>query len=114
MAEFKHRQEQGSPEIEYGEIAFPDDTQFGTGSYVTILKPGALSVGKAVSSLMFKVPAFQISVNLNPLLGEINVLLGLADGSDPTSKKVFIFPGGVDTNTAREFKVILKNGRSLI
>ncbi|MCJ7744059.1 MAG: hypothetical protein MUO99_05815 [Dehalococcoidales bacterium] len=92
MSEIRHRQEKPSPEIDYAEIYIPDDRHLGTGLFKTVTKPGALSTGQAVSSLMINVPTFQISLNLNPLTKEIPVLLGFADNRDPISRKVYFFP----------------------
>ena len=109
MPEIKHRQDKASPEIEFGEIYIPDDKRLATGSFKTVIKAGALSTGKAVSSIMIQVPAFQISVNLNPSTGEIPVLLGLANGSEPISKRVFLFPEQVDFSYAQEFEVAFED-----
>ena len=104
-----HRQVSASPEIEYAEIHVPDDRHLGTGNFTTVTKPSALSSGKAVSSIMFNPPLFQISLNLNPSTGEIPVLLGAANGSDPTSRKVFFFQEQVSLADSHEFKVTFED-----
>ncbi len=109
MPEIKHRQDKASPEIEYAEIYIPDDKHLGTGSFRTVIKPGALSIGKAVSSIMIQVPAFQISVNLNPSTREIPVLLGPANGSEPISRKVFLFSEEVIFTNTHEFEVTFQD-----
>lgn len=109
MPEIKHRQTTPSPEIEYAEIHIPDDRHLGTGRFTTVTKPGALSSGKAVSSIMFNPPLFQISLNLNPSTGEIPVLLGAANGSDPTSRKVFLFQEQVSLADSHEFKITFED-----
>lgn len=109
MPEIEHHQDNPSPEIEYGEIHIPDDKYLGTGSFITVTKPGALSRGKAVSSIMFNPPLFQISLNLNPSTGEIPVLLGAANGSDPTSGKMYLFQERVSLTDSHEFKVTFED-----
>jgi hypothetical protein len=109
MPEIRHRQDKPSPEIEYAEIHIPDDRHLGTGSFTTVTKPSALSTGKAVSSIMFNPPSFQISLNLNPSTGEIPVLLGAANGSDPISRKVFLFQEQVGRADSHEFKVTFED-----
>ncbi len=58
---------------------------------------------------MLNPPVFQISLNLNPSTGEIPVLLGAANGSDPTSRKTYIFPENVSISDSHEFVVTFKN-----
>lgn len=109
MPEIKHRQANASPEIDYAEIHIPDDNNLGTGSFKTVIKCGALSSGKAISSIMLNPPVFQISVNLNPSTNEIPVLLGFADSSDPISVKTYFFPENVNVSDTHEFKVTFRN-----
>ena len=109
MAEIKHRQTNGSPEIEYAEIYIPDGSYLGTGSFKTVIKPDVFSSKKAVSSIMYNPPVFQISVNLNPSTKEIPVLLGFADSSDPISTKTYFFPENVNVSDSHEFEVTFRN-----
>lgn len=109
MPEIKHRQINPSPEVDYAEIYIPDDRHLGTGSFKTVTKRGALSSGKAISSITVNPPAFQISLNLNPSTKEIPVLLGFADGSDPISGKVYFFPENFNLSASHEFEVTFKD-----
>lgn len=109
MPEIKHRQTGGSPETEYAEIHIPDDQNMGDGTFTTVLKPNALSKDKAIVSMMLKAPAFQISVNINPAPREIPVLLGRADGSEPSSKKVFVLSPDIDVSKSHTFMATFKN-----
>lgn len=108
MPEIKHRQINPSPEIEYAEIYIPDNRNLGTGSFKLVTKP-MLSTIKAISGVMINPPIFQISVNINTETGEIPVLLGRADGSDPISMKVYQLPGDVDFSKSHEFKATFEN-----
>ncbi len=105
MPEIKHRQVNASPEIEYGEIHIPDDKNLGAGNYKIVIKKGAFSGKKVISSIMINVPVFQISVNFNPATLEIPVLLGRADSSDPISSKTYMFPDYFSASDSHEFKV---------
>ncbi len=105
MPEIKHRQVNASPEIEYGEIHIPDDKNLGAGNYKIVIKKGAFSGKKVISSIMINVPVFQISVNFNPATLEIPVLLGRADGSAPISSKTYLFPDYLSISDSHEFKV---------
>jgi hypothetical protein len=109
MAEIRHRQHGGSPEIEYSEIYIPDDKVLGTGSFTTILKPNALSKKNPIISLMVNVPIFQISVNINPQTKEIPVLLGKADGTDPISKKIYMILSDIDMVKSSTFVAHFEN-----
>ncbi|MFH1702787.1 MAG: Shedu anti-phage system protein SduA domain-containing protein [Nitrospirota bacterium] len=109
MPEIKHRQTNPRPEIEYAEIYIPDDRYFGTGSFKTVVKSGALSGEKSISNIMINPPIFQISVNLNPATREIHILLGHADGSDPLSRKLYVFPKDVSVPETNEFEVTFEN-----
>jgi len=109
MSEIKRRQTNPSPEIDYAEIHIPDDGNLGSGSFITVTKRGALSSGKAISSIMINPPVFRISVNLNPSSKEIPVLLGFADGSDPISRKTFFFPENVNISDPHKFEVTFRN-----
>lgn len=105
----EHRQQNPSPEIEYSVIAIPDENDLGTGRFITLLKANALSSAKAIASMVVNVPAFQISVNINPGTREIPVLLGRADGTDPISGRLFVFPSTVNPQDTHEFVAKFKS-----
>jgi len=105
----EHRQQNPSPEIEYSIITIPDENDLGTGRFITLLKVNALSSAKAISSMIVNVPAFQISVNINPGIREIPVLLGRADGTDPISGRLFILPSTVIPQVPHEFVTKFEN-----
>lgn len=105
----EHRQQNPSPEIEYSVIAIPDEKNLGTGRFITVLKANVLSSAKAISSIIVNLPAFQISVNINPGTREIPVLLGRADGTDPTSGRLFILPSTVIPQVTHEFVAKFEN-----
>ena len=91
MPEINHQQLGDSPEIESGAIHIPDDSDFGTGTFTTVLAPDALRARKVISSIMLFPPAFQVSVTVNPN-GDVVVWLGRADEPQPADQRVFEFP----------------------
>lgn len=105
----EHRQEHPSPEIEYSLISIRDENDLGTGRFTTLLKPNVLSTSRAILSVVVNVPVFQISVNTNPDTGEVPVLLGKADGTDPISRKVFLLPANISSVIAHEIVASFKN-----
>lgn len=109
MAEVRQRQMSSMPGIEYGEIFIPDDSDMGTGTFTTLLKPNALYAGKPIISIMLNKPEFQISVNINPGTREIPVLLGKSDGSDPIAHKLFLLPRDLDISVSHEFVATFEN-----
>lgn len=100
MGEIRNRQDHPNQGIEYSEIIIPNDAQIGNGSFVTSLRKGALIPKNQLSSVIYNAPIFQMSVNINPNLNEIVVLLGKADGSNPADRKVFSIPTGISTQKA--------------
>lgn len=109
MIPIVNRQANPSPEIEFSEIYIPDQVNIGTGSFTTRIKPKVLLTEKAVSSMIFFAPHFQLSVNLNPVTGKVPILLGRADGTSPLSRKVFLLPQNIDHNIPHNFIVKFQN-----
>jgi hypothetical protein len=109
MPPINNRRYNPSPEIEYSEINIPDDTNLGTGSFTTVLKPDSLIESKVICGMLINIPVFQISVNINPPTKEIPVLLGRADGTDPISKRVFRIPDYIDSTISHMFIARFEN-----
>ena len=100
MATIRQRPGNIAPDVEYGEIFIPDDTDLGTGRFTTSLKPGAMSGQEEILSVMKNVPVFEISMNIDFNTQAIPVSLGKADDTPPLSRKVFILPE--DVNPAKK------------
>jgi hypothetical protein len=100
VPEIRHQQPGASPEISLAEIHIPDDSDWGTGTFTTVLTPSALLSTKHISSLMLNAPHFQISVTINPNRN-IPILIGKADGSDPMHRVTYVLPHGVDLREAK-------------
>jgi len=105
----KNRRQNPSPEIEYSEIHIPDDKNLGAGTFTILLKPNVLSGSKVIAGMLVNVPVFQISVNVNPATREIPVLLGKADGSNPISSKLFLFPSDLDSTISHTLVAKFQN-----
>ena len=105
MPEIKQKQSSPSPEIEYTEIYFPDDGNLGIGSFITVTKHHAFQKQESILSIVFNPPVFQISVNLNLKNKKILILLGYADGSEPYSQALYLFPENFDTLKSHKFEV---------
>ena len=89
MAEFRLRQNDPSPPIEFSEIEIPNDTDFGTGSLCLKLRKDSVSPTEIVVFHTGKQPEFQISLTISYQKDELLALLGRADGSLPLSAREF-------------------------
>ena len=107
MAALKHRQNKPSPQIKYSELELPEEKDFGTGRFTSVLKKQALRTPEIVS-IIFDPSRFQLSVKLNTHTKQIPVGLGKAVGTPLVSSKTFLLPQGLfvaDTHTlVCEFK----------
>ena len=92
MAEFTHRQDRPGPKIHYGEVRFPDEHDFGTGTYAVAVEPGALAGDKPVAAVLINRPVFQLALELNPQSREAVVTFGRADGAEPAIQSVYRVP----------------------
>lgn len=86
-------------------IYFFDDSNFGSGEFVTTILGQIFLANKATNNIFFNPPAFQISLKVDPTQMKIFVLLGRIDGAPPLSTKQFIIPIGLDLSHDFTFKV---------
>ena len=85
-------QQKGStPQISSATIQIPDDKDFGTGTFITVLVPNALKAGEVITSTMYHLPYFHTTATVNPN-GDVAVLLARADGSSPPNQRTFLLP----------------------
>lgn len=105
MTIIKNRQINPSPEIEYSEIYIPNDSNFGTGTFTTRIKKNSLLNSKLIISAIVNIPVFQLSVNLNPSIGKVPILLGRVDRKPPLSNKTYELPQIIDHTVPHEFVV---------
>ena len=108
MAEIKHQQPGGSPEVSGSVIHIPNDADMGTGTFTTEFKSNALPATKVIMSDIVNAPVFQITATVNPN-GDLPVLLGKADNSDPTDRVYFRLPGDIERNRPHALEVRFAN-----
>ena len=89
MAEFTHRQDRPGPKVHYGEVRFPDEHDFGTGTYAVAVEPEALTADKPVAAVLINRPVFQLALELNPQSREAVVTFGRADGAEPAIQSAY-------------------------
>ncbi|TMD43853.1 MAG: hypothetical protein E6I88_00145 [Chloroflexi bacterium] len=65
MAEIKHQQPGGSPEVSGSVIHIPNDADMGTGTFTTEFKSNALPATKVIMSAIVNAPVFQITATVN-------------------------------------------------
>ena len=92
MAEFTHRQDRPGPQIHYGEVRFPDESELGTGTYSVAVEPAALTGDKPVAAVVMNRPVFQLALEVNPQTREAVVTFGRADGAEPVSQTAYRLP----------------------
>jgi len=97
--------------VECAEVHIPDDSDLGTGTFVTVLEPSALAKPEPTISIIINKPVFQISVNFNPATREIPVLLGRADGTDPLSRRIYQLPVNIELSESYTFEAIFEDWR---
>ncbi len=118
MSEVRNRQNNPCPELDFQEIYLPDERDFGTGTLRLRAKKNTLTPPvrpgpKAISSIVFNPPRFQIAATINPGTKEIPINLGRADGSNPVSQVVFLLPARLDTAKSHEFLVTFEKWQVL-
>mgnify|MGYP007122455039 FL=1 len=107
MPAINHQVDSPNPEVTLSAIHIPDEADLGTGTFTTVLAPNALKARKAIASIILNPPVFQISSTVNPN-GDVIVLLGAADGSDPSDRKTFLLsrvPGAIKLADTHEIRV---------
>ena len=92
MAELTHRQDRPGPKIHYGEVRFPDEHDFGTGTYAVAVEAEALRGDKPVAAVLMNRPVFQLALEVNPQSREAVVTFGRADGAEPAIQSVYRVP----------------------
>ena len=92
MAQFTHRQDRPGPQIHYGEVRFPDETDLGTGTYSVAMEPAALTGEKPVAAVVMNRPVFQLALEVNPQSREAVVTFGRADGAESAVQTVYRLP----------------------
>jgi hypothetical protein len=99
-----------SEEIASSKIHIPDESDFGTGSFVMRFKRRGLPPNKTTALLISRPPHVQIAVTVSPN-GLVIVALGYPDGSRPIHRATFLMPVGVNQDTDHSITVGFERGR---
>jgi hypothetical protein len=122
MPEIKSREDGPVPGIVYSEIHIPDDSDFGTGTFKTVLKEDILGKINPIISSIGNEPDFLLLVTINSAIQEINVNLGRSEKEKPLSRVIFKIPKEVDAKGTHtidvnfsgcEVKEVLLDGEKL-
>jgi hypothetical protein len=110
MSEVRNRSDNPAPELAHQEIYFPNDLDWGTGVFrfrtkKNMIVPLRKPTPKAICAIALNPPRFQVSAAINPGTGEIPVLLGHADGSNPLSSALFLMPPKCEVSRPHDFEV---------
>ena len=91
----------GGPGIEMAEIVLDDESDWGTGRYVTIFSKGTLPPKRPMMSAMINLPQFQITVSVNANR-TVAVLLG---DEQPKSRVHVQLPWGLERMRTHSLQV---------
>lgn len=108
MSEIRSRDDKPLPGIDYSEIHIPDEDNIGTGTFITVLDPKAMSKINPIMSSIVNKPLFQLIMGINAAEDEATVLLGKADNTPAISRKVYKIPTETNKDDALNFKIIFK------
>src|SRR5262245_23521377 len=97
MAPLQHKQSAVSADVVSSKIKISDESDFGTGSFLTRFGRGCIPPNRPIASLIGRHPHFQIAVTLRPSRFVVAVL-GHADGSRPVDGATFLLPTDVNQN----------------
>lgn len=102
MPEVRRAMKGGTPQVRGAEIYIPDDSDLGTGSLTTHLRPRALLSNDVVLSDMHNESRFKIWVNIESSTRQIAVALGQ---SAPEAFAWFRLPHGIDFRVAHSLAI---------
>ena len=106
MAEIKSREEEPLPGITYSEINIPDESNLGTGTFVTVLEEGAFGKKNPIISSIMNEPEFVLILSMNVAIESATAMIGKSQNTQPLDRKVFKIPPDIDTKEVLNFKVI--------
>jgi len=106
VAEIKSREEEPLPGITYSEINIPDESNLGTGTFVTVLEEGAFGKKNPIISSIMNEPEFVLILSMNVAIESATAMIGKSQNTQPLDRKVFKIPPDIDTKEVLNFKVI--------
>ena len=92
MPEINRQEPGGHPNVASRAIHILDDSDFGTGTYTTVLAPDALSAFETIESLIMLPPDFEITIVVDPARWQVEVFLGPPFSSLPSDARTFLLP----------------------
>src|SRR5262245_55145031 len=109
MALIQHAQSAVGPEVVSSKIHIPDESDFGTGSFLMRFGRHGLPPNKTTASFISRPPHVQITVSVSPN-GLVIVALGYPDGSRPIDRATFLLPLGVNQDSDHTITVGFERG----
>jgi len=103
----------GHPAIASKTVHIPDDSDFDTGTYTTVLAPNALSATDTIESLVMLPPEFEVAIHVNPAKWLVEVFLGPPFSSLPSDARTFLLsdtPGAIDGAAAHTIRIEFARG----
>ncbi len=105
MSEIKSREDEPLPGITYSEIHIPDEDNFGTGTFVTVLEEGAFGKRNPIISSIVNEPEFVLILSMNIAIESATAMIGKSQNTPALDRKVFKIPADVDIKAVLSFNV---------
>ncbi len=105
MAEIKSREDAPLPGITYSEINIPDESNLGTGTFLTVLEEGAFGKKNPIISSIMNEPEFVLILSMNVAIESATAMIGKSQNTQPLDRKVFKIPADINTKEVLSFKI---------
>lgn len=105
MAEIKSREDEPLPGITFSEVHIPDESNLGTGTFMTVLEEGAFGKKNPIISSIMNEPEFVLILSMNVAIESATAMIGKSQNTQPLNRKVFKIPADIDTKEVLSFKV---------
>lgn len=103
----------GHPAVASRAVHIPDDSEFDTGTYTTVLAPNALSAPEPIVAHIMVPPEFEVAVHVDPARWQVEVFLGPPYSSLPSDARTFLLPdtpGAMDVAAAHTIRAEFARG----
>jgi len=103
----------GHPAVASRAVDIPDDSDFDTGTYTTVLAPNALNTPDIIESLIMLPPEFEVAVHIDSARWQVEVFLGPAYSSLPSDARTFLLPdapGAINVAVSHTMRVEFVHG----
>jgi hypothetical protein len=105
VAEIKSREDAPLPGITYSEINIPDESNLGTGTFLTVLEEGAFGKKNPIISSIMNEPEFVLILSMNVAIESATAMIGKSQNTQPLDRKVFKIPADINTKEVLSFKI---------